>query len=87
MEIKKSDDPSKGNIMIVFSFDSSAKFYATVTKDGMYAKIEILDNQTCNMFGPVDGTLTFVSEAGYIYGSLQFAGMGSTISDYSASKQ
>lgn len=87
MEIKKSDDPSKGNIMIVFSFDSSAKFYATVTKDGMYAKIEILDNQTCNMFGPVDGTLTFVSEAGYIYGSLQFAGMQSTIPAYSASKQ
>ena len=87
VEIKNSDDTSKGNIMLIFSFDTSAKFYATVAGTETNATIEIADNQFSNNFGPIDGTITIMASYGYMYGELNFIGMGSKISDYSAMRQ
>lgn len=87
VEIRNSDDTSKGNIMLIFSFDTSAKFYATIAGTDTNATIEIADNQSSNNFGPIDGTITIMASYGYMYGELNFIGMGSTISDYSAMRQ
>jgi len=87
VEIKNSDDTSKGNIMLIFSFDTSAKFYATVAGTETNATIEIADGQFSNNFGSIDGTITIMASYGAMFGELNFIGMGSKISDYSATKQ
>jgi hypothetical protein len=80
LTVSLSDDPSKGDLKIVFGFDATV-FYATVSGDANTTIITIPQTNTTN-WGPVSANLTFISSAKYIYGTVNY-GWGS-ITTYSA---
>ena len=80
LTVSLSDDPSKGDLKIVFGFDTTV-FYATVSGDANTTIITIPETNT-TMWGPVSANLTFISSAKYIYGTVNY-GWGS-ITTYSA---
>lgn len=80
--ISLSDDPSKGDLKVVFGFDTTV-FYATVSGDENTTVITVPETDT-GLWGPVSATLTFIPSAKYIYGSVKY-GWG-LIYSYSASK-
>ena len=80
LTVSLSDDPSKGDLKIVFGFDTTV-FYATVSGDANTTIITIPQTDT-TMWGPVSANLTFISSAKYIYGTVKY-GWGS-LPTYSA---
>lgn len=78
--ISATDDPSKGDLLVKFGFDSTL-FYATVGGDAGTTTLTIAATETM-MWGPISASLTFISSANYIYGTVTY-GWGS-ISTYSA---
>lgn len=80
LTVSLSDDPSKGDLKIVFGFDTTV-FYATVSGDANTTIITIPQTDT-TMWGPVSANLTFISSAKYIYGTVNY-GWGS-LPTYSA---
>lgn len=80
LTVSLSEDPSKGDLKIVFGFDTTV-FYATVSGDANTTIITIPQTDT-TMWGPVSANLTFIPSAKYIYGTVIY-GWGS-ITTYSA---
>lgn len=78
--ISKSDDPSQGDVIVKFGFDST-KFYAKVSGDASTIYITVPETST-TLWGPISANLTYISSAKYIYGTVKY-GWGS-ISTYSA---